>query len=339
VVMDRTSGYGNTSALYTGFNANLASVSDVYPFGMLIADRYKAFDDYQFGVNGQMKSDEIYGKGNLNTALFWEYDTRLARRWNIDPVDQVNISNYTCFRNNPLYFVDVEGNTVNTAELKKSNSQANDALINDLQSKTGLQLSTDKDGNMTYAKGSDNKPVVASNPKGKPLGSKAARKELIDAIDSKKHNLTVAATTGQTGVTMDGVDPNRIQFNPSEMENNIANTSADLDPTTYGWALTFFHEIGHTKYKGSGNDPAFTNPRTNGYESGGQMEILPNKIRRQLGQSYGQRLSYNSFPILKNGKLVNYYPFTRAALSRIKSGKEPTSGYIIQTPNMPNNEK
>ena len=28
--------------------------------------------------------DEEYDKGKLNTALFWEYDTRLGRQWNLD---------------------------------------------------------------------------------------------------------------------------------------------------------------------------------------------------------------------------------------------------------------
>jgi hypothetical protein len=64
---------------------------------------------YRYGFNGQEKVDEISGIGNHNTALFWEYDTRLGRRWNVDPVDQMSISNYACFRNNPVIFVDVNG--------------------------------------------------------------------------------------------------------------------------------------------------------------------------------------------------------------------------------------
>lgn len=69
-------------------------------------------DRYRFGFNGQEKTNEIAGVGNHNTALYWEYDTRLARRWNIDPVDQISISNYACFGNNPIYFVDILGNTI-----------------------------------------------------------------------------------------------------------------------------------------------------------------------------------------------------------------------------------
>jgi hypothetical protein len=65
---------------------------------------------YRFSFNGQEKTDEIYGEGNLNTALFWEYDTRLGRRWNLDPIPNAFVSNYNCFGNNPILFSDVLGN-------------------------------------------------------------------------------------------------------------------------------------------------------------------------------------------------------------------------------------
>jgi hypothetical protein len=39
---------------------------------------------YGFAFNGQEKDDEVSGAGNTMTAEFWEYDTRLGRRWNVD---------------------------------------------------------------------------------------------------------------------------------------------------------------------------------------------------------------------------------------------------------------
>ncbi len=66
-------------------------------------------DPYRFGFNGQEKDNEISGLGNHNTAEFWEYDTRLGRRWNLDPVDQISVSNYAVFRNNPIILTDVDG--------------------------------------------------------------------------------------------------------------------------------------------------------------------------------------------------------------------------------------
>lgn len=64
---------------------------------------------YKFGFNGQMKDDEIYGPGNAYSAQYWEYDARLGRRWNLDPIPYPFQSSYCVFNNNPIYFVDPEG--------------------------------------------------------------------------------------------------------------------------------------------------------------------------------------------------------------------------------------
>jgi RHS repeat-associated protein len=66
---------------------------------------------YRFGFNGQVKDDEIYGEGNTYSAQYWEYDARLGRRWNIDPVDQISISNYACFGDNPVVNIDPMGDS------------------------------------------------------------------------------------------------------------------------------------------------------------------------------------------------------------------------------------
>ena len=80
-----------------------------YPFGMLMPRRTFASSDYRYGFNGQEMDNEIIGAGNLNTAMFWEYDTRLGRRWNLDPVDQVSISNYAVNGLNPILYSDPDG--------------------------------------------------------------------------------------------------------------------------------------------------------------------------------------------------------------------------------------
>jgi hypothetical protein len=60
-------------------------------------------------MNTQEKTDEIAGAGNHTTAEFWEYDTRLGRRWNVDPITYPWQSSYACFNNNPIYFADPSG--------------------------------------------------------------------------------------------------------------------------------------------------------------------------------------------------------------------------------------
>ena len=68
------------------------------------------FFRYRFSFNGQEKDDEISGTGNTMTAQFWEYDTRLGRRWNLDPVYIYYQSNYSVLSNNSNIFIDPKGN-------------------------------------------------------------------------------------------------------------------------------------------------------------------------------------------------------------------------------------
>ena len=75
-----------------------------------VSFNFQSTEPHLFAFNGQEKDDEVSGAGNTNTATFWEYDTRSGRRWNIDPVLKPNESPYACFSNNPIYFVDLNGN-------------------------------------------------------------------------------------------------------------------------------------------------------------------------------------------------------------------------------------
>jgi len=66
---------------------------------------------FRFAFNGQEKTDEISGVGNHTTALYWEYDTRLGRRWNLDPKPFESVSSYAVFANNPILMHDPLGDT------------------------------------------------------------------------------------------------------------------------------------------------------------------------------------------------------------------------------------
>ena len=66
---------------------------------------------YRYGFNGQEKDDEVAGNGNSYTATFWQYDSRLGRRWNLDPVISPYLSPYEVFINNPILYIDSNGDT------------------------------------------------------------------------------------------------------------------------------------------------------------------------------------------------------------------------------------
>ena len=64
---------------------------------------------YRYGFNGQEKSTEIDANGNHTTATFWEYDSRIVRRWNIDPMNSGATSTFAAFNNNPIIYSDPFG--------------------------------------------------------------------------------------------------------------------------------------------------------------------------------------------------------------------------------------
>jgi RHS repeat-associated protein len=74
---------------------------------------------YRYGFGGQEKDDEVSGIGNSYTAEFWQYDPRLGRRWNIDPIVKAWESPYATFSNNPIYYKDPNGDAAEGGDDKK----------------------------------------------------------------------------------------------------------------------------------------------------------------------------------------------------------------------------
>ena len=66
---------------------------------------------YKYGFNGQERSTELDPSGNLNTAEFWEYDSRSGRRWNLDPKPETGLSPYALLGLNPIRNIDFAGDT------------------------------------------------------------------------------------------------------------------------------------------------------------------------------------------------------------------------------------
>jgi RHS repeat-associated protein len=96
-----------------------------YPFGMGMSGRtFAAENAYRYGFNGQEKSTELDPSGNSMTAEFWQYDSRIGRRWNIDPVIKKHESPYAAFANNPVWLIDVNGADTIPASLARKQYDA-----------------------------------------------------------------------------------------------------------------------------------------------------------------------------------------------------------------------
>ena len=100
------SGGGSTVSYYT---ADVVSATDYSSFGTQLGGRNYSSGSYKYGVNGQEKSTEI--NENLYTAEYWQYDSRIGKRWNIDPKPMTGLSPYATFSNNPILKYDILGDT------------------------------------------------------------------------------------------------------------------------------------------------------------------------------------------------------------------------------------
>ena len=115
----------------------LQTITDYSPFGVTLDGRTMQREEYRYGFNTQEKVDEISGRGNHFTAMFWEYDTRNGRRWNQDPKPNASISNYTAFANNPICYADHMGDTIKNMY---ESAKGNQSKINDLQSQLDKKI-------------------------------------------------------------------------------------------------------------------------------------------------------------------------------------------------------
>jgi hypothetical protein len=85
---------------------------------------------YRYSINGQEKETEL--NENITTAEYWEYDSRLGRRWNTDPKPNTSISPYATFANNPIRFSDAKGDSIILGNLYDKDANGNYINTNEI---------------------------------------------------------------------------------------------------------------------------------------------------------------------------------------------------------------
>ncbi|MGB3946927.1 MAG: hypothetical protein WBM13_03000, partial [Bacteroidia bacterium] len=111
-------GGASTDAEY--YMPEVVSATDYFAYQKIMNGRTFNENAYRYGANsGNEKDDEIYGSGNAYSAEYWEYDPRLGRRWENDPIVKPWESSYATFGDNPIYYNDPNGLDKGTATKKE----------------------------------------------------------------------------------------------------------------------------------------------------------------------------------------------------------------------------
>lgn len=93
---------------YPLYSAVLNNLTEFYSYHGRMPGRVAVgATDYKYSVNGQERDKEIHE--DLLSAEYWEYDARLGKRWNTDPVVKPWESSYLCFSGNPIVYTDIHG--------------------------------------------------------------------------------------------------------------------------------------------------------------------------------------------------------------------------------------
>jgi len=112
VISDKKIPENTSGVTVLNYKPEVLSIRDYYAYGSEINER--TFEPikpkYRYGFNTQEKVFEI--NKDHYTARYWEYDSRLGRRWNVDPKAMFDISVYSINILNPIRYFDFLGDTV-----------------------------------------------------------------------------------------------------------------------------------------------------------------------------------------------------------------------------------
>jgi RHS repeat-associated protein len=211
------------------YEPNILSYSDYYPFGSLLPGRSANSSEYKYGFGGQEKDDEVNGvTGSSYTAEFWQYDSRLGRRWNVDPVDKPWESSYATFSNNPMIFVDPTGANPDFVESAEGDVYWDDNANSQETTKAGEKY-LGKTLEFNFVSFIDAKSW--DGPLGKiTAGDKLSSTIKISAQENSKGELTGVSATKLVEIGTTPVGTGRDYYPGAGGSNNYANFSQSNKP-------------------------------------------------------------------------------------------------------------
>lgn len=273
-------------------------------------------EKYRFGFNTQEKVDEISGEGNHNTALFWEYDTRLGRRWNLDPKPQVYISDYAVMANSPILLNDLFGDDV---DLKYKGKDGN---THTYDYKPGEKYNGDNPFLI--------KTVNALNE----IYSTKNGKLVIDALEKSKNLFHISDKTSS--------EPNTLQFIRRSSGGGTIQAGFISKMTNQGQVVDVFaHELFHGFQHEMKEKFGTTNCEVGAYLFGKSISLnmgygISNfGTSSPIGQKYDKAMNELLWANKPDVNLVNLY---RTAINTFKAGSVANKGGVY-TKNRVNNSE
>jgi len=236
-ITDKRLQHSSDGSLIDYFDADVQNAQEYYSFGSIIPGRtYSAGGkNYRYGFNSQEQDNEVSGTGNHNTAEFWEYDTRLGRRWNLDPVSKTWQSDYSSLSNDPINKIDPNGDDdyFNSQGKFVRHTNTNVNYIRVITDKGNLLLTDVNLNSATNRRTVANVAAYYANKIGIRTQNEGGMGIVgLQAAKSKSSEINPAFTNARTGDILINKKNNKIfsQFNVSDnIENSLLHEKIHKD--------------------------------------------------------------------------------------------------------------
>lgn len=305
-----------------------------YPFGLTMAGiSSKALNfgapENKYKFNGIEQNNDF--DLNIYDAQYRNLDPQIGRFWQIDQRPTESISLYSSMFNNPVLINDPLGDTGRIGTLTDNVIKANgkeykktdlvNGLVNQWSKISGLKLSLNENGDLVNEGVASNKGI-----------SKTARDEILNLIKSDGTVYIDFSTISSQGIQVSDPCVSAIMINPADIDKFVSGTSQDLNKMTFGLGMTALHELGHTFLHDNFSHSLAT---LNSFGVIDETDVRTNKIRSELGASWGQRTSYTSLQVGNN----EYLPMSKASLHTlneaiIKMGQINSSNPMVRSVEM-----
>ena len=309
--------------------------NNYYPFGL----KHKGYNDVvnstniaqKYKYNGKELNDELgldwYDYGARN------YDASLGRWMNVDPLAEnyYDKSSYNYTLNNPVFFVDPDGRTVDVTDLVKGGTESDTwlliKLMADLSFATGEEITSqkNKDGTFTLVggacrKGCDNDTSVNSY-----VSNLINDDSDTIIVKNNLRNKRIDSETGEPAKLL-GTQawPDNVVFLDAKQINNFEQSinKAGGKGISMGTGFSFLHETLHTPFGSSFyNSDKDNEEKTYGVYDGKNVSLFRdpqgvfqkstyagpvvdriNAFRRELGLP--ERITYTNWTPNSQGSLV-----------------------------------